>query len=71
VSDTSLCGLSVGEGSSLVVEDGWIRRSAIGINVQNPAIDLELIQREILFSDNEQNLDTAVLSPPSSGGIGL
>ncbi len=66
VSDTELCGLSVGETSTLTVADGWVRHSAIGINLQNPSIDLAEIQREVAFTDNVQNLDTSVLTPPSS-----
>ncbi len=67
-SDTELCGLSIGETSTLTLDDVWVRRAPIGINVQNPAVDLAELQREIAFSDNGRNLDTSVLTAPDTSG---
>lgn len=63
VTGSALAGVAVADGS-LDLSDGEVTGNPIGANVQDEGYDLGRLQSNVLYTDNDRNLDSAVLPVP-------
>ncbi len=68
VTDTALCGVQVTNGAGLDLAHGEVSRGLIGANVQDPAFDIHRLEDDVVFEDNQSNLDATILPVPEPSG---
>ncbi len=64
VTDSALAGLQIAEASTITARDGVVSRNLVGVNNQNPLLDLGALMQNVYFIDNAQNLDSSALPVP-------
>jgi hypothetical protein len=62
-----LLGMQVGPGSAITGRRGEVSENVIGINVQEAAFDPSEALTEVVFRDNERNLDAMIVPLPDVG----
>jgi hypothetical protein len=66
VSNNALAGLQIATLGDLLLDDGLVAHNVIGINVQVDDFDFDQITSNVLYLDNERNLDAASLPVPTA-----
>ena len=61
---SALVGAQVARDGRLELSDGEVSECPVGVNVQVPGYDLDLLRRGVLFRDNGVNLDSSELVIP-------
>lgn len=64
IADSAFCGIQIGPDATFTASNGEVVRNAIGVNLQNPAISLEMLSDRVWFADNGQTLDASRLPLP-------
>jgi hypothetical protein len=62
-----LAGVQVAAGGQVDLDDGEIRGSPIGANVQDSGYDVSRLSRSVRYTDNGTNLDSTSLPVPMPG----
>jgi hypothetical protein len=73
VSGAPLCGVQVANGAELDLADGVVRGASIGACVQVPGFDLARITDDVVYEDNDINVDTTdhAVPQPAELDVGL
>ncbi len=64
VTRSALCGVQVAGGAGLDLSDGEVSYSPIGANVQVPDFDVARISHDVVYDNNQSNLDAETLPVP-------
>lgn len=65
VTHSDLCGLQIGDDATMALSEGLVAHNAIGVNLQNPALDLATLSDRVVYRDNAVNLDATALPTPA------
>ena len=60
----ALCGVQIGEGAQVDLFDGEVSANPIGVNIQDDDYDTGRLTNDVLYRDNDSNLDAARLPLP-------
>jgi hypothetical protein len=71
VSDPFLCGVFLSNTASLDLTTGVVRRADIGACIQVPDYDTSRLTNEVVFVDNDVNLDATMLPVPGLGDVSV
>lgn len=64
--DSALAGVQVALDGQVELRRGEVLRNPIGVNVQVPGYDLDLLQNDVRYQDNGTNFDGELLPVPST-----
>jgi len=65
VEESSFCGLQIAEGGQMDASHGTVRQNVIGACNSDTSFDIARLQHDVVYVDNESNLDTTMLPVPS------
>ena len=65
VIESELVGVQIGSDATMDLDTGLVARNAIGLNLQNPALDIARLSRDVTYRDNGVNLDSTALPTPA------
>jgi len=66
VDDSELCGVMVGPEADLMLSDGRVTGALIGACIQANPFDVAQLTSGVMYSENQQNLDTTSLPVPEA-----
>jgi hypothetical protein len=58
-------------GGTIALHDGEISNNPIGVNIQTADFDVNALQDNVLYIDNDRNLDTEFLPVPGMGDVSM
>lgn len=67
VANNPQCGVQLGRGGTVDLHVGEVRNNVIGANVQTDGFDLGRLQDQVVFRDNQRDLESLTLPLPDPG----
>ena len=65
VLESDLVGVQIGADATMDLDTGLVAENAIGLNLQNPALDVARLSRGVTYRDNDLSLDATALPTPA------